>query len=129
MTFTYDATSALGLLRLRVGDTVANDGPRPGKANYSDAEIAALQGSAGALGGAANVCDALAAEWARHANQQAGPYRKDLGAIAAEYRAQAAEYRRQAAAAGEAGSGLGTLQAGVILDGGYADYTDLTDAV
>lgn len=127
MAFTYDISSALGLLRLRIGDTVSGAGPRPGGANYTDAEIVALQGAAGALGGAAAVCDALAAEWSRYADQQAGPLQKSLSQIAAGYRTQAGIYRQQAQAGGETATGLGTLQAGWIEQGGYADYTDTSN--
>lgn len=130
MSFTYNPATALGKIRLRVGDTVVGAGPRPGTAtNYADDEVAALQGGAGELGGAANVAATLAMEWARQVDTQAGPLRKSASQASARYAALAAELRAQAAAAGEAATGLPTLVAGSIQAGGWRDATDLGDTL
>lgn len=39
MTFTYDITTDRGKVRLALGDSVENAGPRPRKTNFSDTEI------------------------------------------------------------------------------------------
>lgn len=83
MAFTYDIESAdatvlaRSLIRRAIGDTVAGDGPLPGKANFSDAEIDAL-GEAGAL-------RALSTAWAKKADEQAGPLRRSFSQISIRY--------------------------------------------
>lgn len=79
MTTTFDLTSPdftvyrRSQLRLLIGDATENDGPRPGQANYSDAELDAfieLEGD-NMNRAAARALETLAAEWARYA----GSYR------------------------------------------------------
>ena len=129
MPVTYDPTTALGQLRRRIADTAEGGGPRPGTGtatNYSDAELAAIGYG---LSGAAEIFTTLAAEWARYADQQAGPLRKSLSQVADRYLALAAQYRAQAAAAGVAGAAASTtFAAGLGRRDGYAARADGTDA-
>lgn len=98
MAFTYlpdspnMATFLRSQLRLLVGDTVENDGPRPFKGNYSDSELDALMRleAADLNRSAARVLEILSAEWSR----LAGTYR--LGPESEESR-QAAEFAARAA--------------------------------
>lgn len=97
MTTTFDLSSGIlathqrSQLRLLIGDTAENDGPRPGQRNFQDEEldvIALLEG--GDLNrAAARAFEVLAGEWARYS----GTYR--LGPETEESR-QAAAYGTRA---------------------------------
>lgn len=39
MAFTYDTTTDIGKIRLKIGDTVDGDGVKPAGGNFTDAEI------------------------------------------------------------------------------------------
>lgn len=79
MTTTFDLTSSdytvyrRSQLRLLIGDATENDGPRPGQANYTDAELDAFIEMEGdnMNRATARAMETLAAEWARYA----GSYR------------------------------------------------------
>lgn len=65
MAFTYDLSATSGRVRLAIGDTVQGAGPRPGGANFSDEEIAALLTIEGSTQRASAACfEALSALWA-----------------------------------------------------------------
>lgn len=90
---TFNLTSAdrtvyrRSMVRLLIGDSTENDGPRPNQGNYSDDEIDVflLLEADGVNRAAARGLEALAAEWSRYA----GSYR--LGPESEEAR-QAAEF-------------------------------------
>lgn len=98
MTVTYDLSSTntttriRSRLRLTIGDTVTDAGPRPGGRNFSDDELDALLRDEGHHPGraAALAWETLAAEWSTYA----GSYR--LGPESEEYR-QAQMYAQLAA--------------------------------
>ena len=95
--FTYDLATAVGKVRLEIGDTVEGDGVTPGGQNLSDEEIAILltrEGNA-ELRAAAAACELLARQWARVANLTVGPRREELGKVAEDWRKSAAEIRKQ----------------------------------
>ena len=56
MAFTYDVSTSLGQLRLAIGDTKLNEGPRPDGTNYTDAELGVFL-----LDARQAVCDGQAA--------------------------------------------------------------------
>lgn len=74
------------LLRLLIGDTTENDGPRPNRANFQDDELDAfvLLEADNLDRASARAIEALAAQWARYA----GSYR--LGPESEEMRQSAA---------------------------------------
>jgi hypothetical protein len=67
MTFSYDETLAADndFIRLKIGDTVENEGPRPDGRNFSDAELTAtLADESSIVGAAIAACfETLWAEW------------------------------------------------------------------
>jgi len=92
MSFTFDLSSddydthRRSLLRLLIGDSTENDGPRPNRANFQDDELDAfvLLEADNLDRAAARAIEALAAQWARYA----GSYR--LGPESEEMRQSAA---------------------------------------
>ncbi len=95
MAFTYDVSTALGQLRLAIGDTVSGTGPRPSGANYTDAELNVFLAPVIAAGygygrAVPSVLRLLANEWTNKANISIGEYSAQYGQIAANYRAAAA---------------------------------------
>lgn len=95
MAFDNDLTTATGKVRLEVGDTLFEDGPRPDGRNFSDEELAYFLTQEGdhILRTAARVFEVLAHEWARYPVQYAlGPERTNYEA-AEGYRKQAAALR------------------------------------
>lgn len=98
-TFSYDLThedatiASRSEVRLLVGDTQQDAGPRPGDRNYSDTEIDYfLAQEAGHIQRAAALClETLASEWAKEAQKQA------LGPASSEAR-QASAFAERAAA-------------------------------
>lgn len=75
MTFIYDLTTDTGKLRLEVGDTTEDRGPRPDMANFSDEEMTHFLSEEGTVGrAAARACEVLATEWSRKAgSERLGP--------------------------------------------------------
>lgn len=106
MTFTYDLATAIGQVRLAIGDTssATGAGVRPDGTNLSDAEIAYFLTAEGDDVGlaTARACEALAMMWSNVADLQVGPRRESLGQVAARYAERAAALRS------------GTLQAGYV---------------
>ena len=98
MAFTYSTALTLDRdkIRLRIGDTVANAGPRPDKRNFADEEIAfILADEDDRVNGAIAQCfEILAAEWSAYAlSERDDTVQMDATAVANEYRQQAAFYR------------------------------------
>lgn len=96
MAFTYDLTTDTGKLRLEVGDTTEDSGPRPGGTNFSDAEMEHFLSEEGTVGrAAARCCEVLATEWSRKAgSERLGP-RSFARNQASEYRLAAELLRTQ----------------------------------
>lgn len=100
--FTYDITSIdqsikdRSRIRMLIGDTQENAGPRPDSRNFNDTEIdtfLALE-SGSIQRAAAAALETLASEWAGRASKQSlGPTSIEA-TQASHYRQQAAEFRR-----------------------------------
>lgn len=75
MIFSYDLTTDTGKLRLEVGDTIEDKGPRPDNVNFSNEEMAYFLSEEGTVGrAAARCCEVLATEWSRKAgSERLGP--------------------------------------------------------
>lgn len=116
MAFTYSNTLTLSRdkIRLMIGDTVQDKGPRPRKTNFDDNEIAYfLSAQSNSTNKAtAMAFEALAGEWMAYSIQQReGDLSYDAKGLADRYFALAKEWWAKP----EDGSASGSLQAGVIL--------------
>ena len=111
------ATYRRSQLRLLIGDSAENDGPRPGQANFQDAELDAFLALEGdnLNRGAARAFEALAAEWSRYA----GTY--SLGPESEASR-QAEAYAARAATAREL-YGYTTEEEGAPDEAAYVDWS------
>ncbi len=68
MAYSYDdaLTADRDQIRLRIGDTVEDSGPRPDGRNFADAEIAFILSEEGSVTAAIAHCfEILAAEWSQ----------------------------------------------------------------
>ena len=97
MAFTYDVSTSLGQLRLAIGDTKLNEGPRPDGANYSDAELGVFLTPVIAAGYAygravPQMLRLLAVEWSNRASVTIGEFSANYVAVAEAYRKQAAAW-------------------------------------
>ncbi len=113
MAFTYDLTTNRGKVRLNIGDTVANSGPRPDKRNYSDDEIDHFISTetAGNTAATAFGFEILANEWASYAlSERGGEGSFDAKEVSDQYLDIAQEWRNKP----DGGTGGRSLQAGVV---------------
>lgn len=115
MAFTYSDTLSTNRdkIRLRVGDTQQNAGPRPDKRNFSDAEITFVLAEESTVNASiAHIFEILANEWAAYAiSEREGDVNFDAKEVADEFRKQAVIWRNKPGGASEAenSSGLITL--------------------
>ena len=114
MAFTYvgDLSTDLDTVRLNVGDTVQNSGPRPDKRNFSDAEAGAIITAEGHVTAAtARIFEILSAEWAAYnLVEREGEVSFDAKGLADFYKALAYDWRAKP----NGGDDSRSLQAGVI---------------
>jgi hypothetical protein len=113
MAFTYDLTTNRGVVRLNLGDTVENAGPRPDKRNFSDVEIDYLitTETAGNAAAAALGFETLASEWAAYTvSEHEGEVSFDAKEVSNQYFELAAYWRSKP----NGGTGGGSLVAGVL---------------
>lgn len=113
MAFTYDLTTNRGKVRLNLGDTVENSGPRPDKRNFSDAEIDHFISTetAGNTAATAFGFEILASEWTAYSiAEREGEVSFDAKAVADNYLTIAQEWRNKP----DGGTGGRSLQAGVL---------------
>lgn len=121
MAFTYDLTTNAGHIRLNIGDTVENTGPRPDKRNFSDAEIAFMYSEEGhVVSATAYAFEILAGEWQSYSLREKEDTNEfDAKELADKYWNLANMWRRKP----NGGDSSGSLQAGVIsLDFMQKDY-------
>lgn len=122
MTFTYDFTTEklIAKVRLALGDTRKDAGPRPGDLNFSDEEIEAI------LDDVSNDVDAtvyvflkaLSNEWGKYADITVGPRKESLSDIAFHYAKRASEMGSR--------TGLSAKSFAIALDrvDGYSEAAD-----
>lgn len=83
-------------LRLNIGDTVENSGPKPNGGNFSDNEIAFILTDEGSVGRATARCyEILSTIWAHYADTKIDPRDEKLSQISKQYMAWAKEKRAQ----------------------------------
>lgn len=127
MAFTYDQaqlTQFRNRLRLRIGDVVENQGPRPDGRNFSDAELDSLKTdeSSSFNGTIAAVFEILATEWSQYAlTEKEGDLSFDAKGVADKYAKRAAEYRVKA---GTTATGIVTLIREDAYTGSGDEYSD-----
>ena len=127
MSFSYDLTSSIGLVKLEIGDVSESAGVKPDGSAFSDEELTAILSGEGDVVGraAARCCEILARTYARFVDVTAGPRKESLSQAATAYRQQAEALREQYGYGSAATSGI--LAAG--RDDGFAqecvtnDYT------
>ena len=113
MAFTYDLTTNRGIVRLNLGDTVENQGPRPDKRNFSDAEIDYLIATetAGNTAATALGFETLASEWGAYTlSEREGEVSFDAKEVSDQYFSLANYWRSKPGG----GTGGGSLVAGVM---------------
>jgi hypothetical protein len=124
MAFTYNGTLETDLDRVRfhISDTVSGAGPKPGDANFSDAEITGLLTVEGAWEGAvAAAFETLAGAWARFPSFLADQLRLDRSDIAEQYRKLAANWRARSGSSPKSRSGTRSM---TRIDGYSDDVTN-----
>lgn len=96
MTLTYLGTLATDLdnIRFHINDTTASAGPKPGNANFTDAELDGLRTIEGSWQRTVAACfEVLANAWAKHPDFTADGTSVKQNQTAAEYRKSALEWR------------------------------------
>ena len=125
MAFSYigDLSSDRDKVRFWIGDRTVDKGPRPGSANFGDAEIDGVIDAAGSWQRAvAQLLDALSIEWSQHADISVGPRRQLFAQIAEAYAERAKTWRKDH----HIYPAIGV--AGIIRDDGYSDDAPSDDA-
>lgn len=95
MSFTYSLATDRGKIRLNLGDTVQNKGPRPDKRNFSDDEIDYFVSSESDNVEAATArgFETLASEWTSYSlSEREGDVSFDAKGMANLYKARAGEW-------------------------------------
>lgn len=106
MSFSYRPDNDLGRLRLAIGDTIADGGPRPERRNYSDEELGVILAEGATWRAAVPVVlRLLSREWANMADISIGEYSQRYGAIAERYMRAAREAEDALSATGQQQSG------------------------
>lgn len=114
MAFTYNLTTDRGVVRLNIGDTVENSGPRPDKRNFSDEEIDYFIATetAGNTAASALVFEILANEWAAYAiSEHEGEVSFDAEEVSDQYLEIARKWRNRPGS----GTGSDSFQAGILV--------------
>ncbi len=121
-TFTTDVSTAIGQVRMELGDDVQGQGVKPDGRNLSDAEIQTLIDREGSvLRAVASACELLARQWARVANVAVGSRREDLSDVAKQWTAQAKTLREQY---GGAEGSVTAFSVGVKRNDGWSQAAD-----
>jgi hypothetical protein len=120
MTFTYDATLATDLakIRLRIQDTAASpSGIKPLGGNFTDEEINSIYATEGTIPKTvAAMYEILAVAWANYVDTKIGPRDEKLSQVAARYAVLAKTWRD------EYGYGATVLATGFVTRvDGYSD--------
>jgi hypothetical protein len=114
MAFTYDLTTDRGEVRLNLGDTQENAGPRPDKRNFSDDEIDHFIATEtdGNTAATALGFEILASEWTSYTiAEREGEVSFDAKEVADNYLEIASEWRAKPGG----GDGGGSLKSGIIV--------------
>lgn len=95
MSFSYDLTTDIGLMRFDLGDTAEGAGVRADGSNLSDEELQMVLTREGStMAGVAAICEMLARDWQKVATSESiGPRSYNYGQVAAGWAVRAAEIR------------------------------------
>jgi hypothetical protein len=120
MTFTYDASTDIGYIRLKIGDTKDDEGPRPDMHNYSDEEIQTILTKEGSTSNAiAALLEVLANEWAVVPDTTVGPRKESFSQVSSALSKRAKEETESA------GQGGVSFVGGFIKRDGYSDDAEV----
>lgn len=119
MSFTYDLTTDIGMIRMHIGDQVQDAGVRPSGANFSDEELTAVLNNESnvVMRAVAAAFEILMSEWAREPDYMIGPRRESTSQVSKRYGELAAIYRTR-----YGGSGT-SFSVGFVRDDAYANPT------
>lgn len=82
MSFSYDLSTDVGIVRLELGDTTEGKGVRPDDGNLSDEELTYWVGREGhVMRAVAAACEALARMWSSYTTISIGPHSETLSLI------------------------------------------------
>lgn len=124
VTYSDSLASARDRLRFAIGDTTSGAGPKPGDANFSDAELDGLLVIEGTWQRAvAAAFEALAALWAKHPTFDADGMSSNQSDIAAQFRMSAEVWRTRYGTSIAAGASTSSGSAPSTRIDGYS--TDL----
>lgn len=120
MTFTYDVTTDIGLIRFHVGDVTEGSGVRANGTNFSDEELTVLLGKEDNdwRRVVAALCEILTTDWARVADITVGPRKENLSSVSKRYDALAQRLRRDY---GGGSNSSTAFTAGFVRDDGYKE--------
>ena len=105
LTYMGDLSTSLDKVRFYIQDTTASSGPKPGDANFTDAELSGLITAEGSWQKAvAGAFEILASAWSKYADTQVGPRREAFSQIAERYTGLAEDWRVRHGSTGTAGS-------------------------
>ena len=94
MSFSYDLTTDIGVVRLELGDTTPDAGVKPDGTNLSNEELQVwLTREGGVMLAVAAACEALARQWSGVANLTVGPRSEQADTVAAKWSTRASELR------------------------------------
>ncbi len=120
MAFNYNDALATdrNKVRFNLQDTTESSGPKPGGANFSDAELDGLLNIEDTWQQAvAAAFEVLEAGWSHYADLTVGPRRESLSQIAARFGRNAEKWREQYGYA----TRVGVKAVGIIKKDGYSD--------
>lgn len=96
MSFSYDLSIDVGVVRLELGDTTENKGVKPNGGNLSDEELTYWVGREGhVMRAVAAACEALARMWSTAASISIGPHSESLSDVAEAWDKRAKLLRQQ----------------------------------
>ena len=94
MSFSYDLTTDIGVVRLELGDTTPDAGVKPDGTNLSNEELQVwLDREGGVMLAVAAACEALARQWSAVTTISVGPKSETLSLISKAWADRASELR------------------------------------
>jgi hypothetical protein len=94
MSFSYDVTTDIGVMRLELGDTTPGAGVKPDGGNFSNEELQVwLTREGSVMCAVAAACEALARQWSASSDISVGPRSESASQVAEAWEKRAALLR------------------------------------